>query len=222
MVALPTSHPLYISMSRPTASASTPMLRLQRTTSSLTASSLSQSRPTTGGRQGGTPQGASTTVRPRMGCSPRPTSPRMRMADVFYGQHSTTRFPSRRLESPSKVCSPKVSPMPSRQVSPFPSRLGSPMVSPVVSPRPRHRECAGSASAETLSRLKLCQTDAYAEDKVDEVIDGEAKCLVRSRRGDLHRMREDHRNPSYRNANKSATSLSSSVSSKARPAKGWR
>jgi len=144
------------------------------------------------------------------------------MADVFYGQHSTTRFPARRLESPSKACSPKVSPTPSRQASPFPSRLGSPMVSPMVSPRPRYRECAGSASAETLSWLKVCQTDTYAEDKVDELIDGQAKCLVRSRRGDLHRMREDLRNPSYRNATKSATSLSSSVSSKARPAKGWR
>eukprot|EP00927_Polykrikos_kofoidii_P002313 TRINITY_DN10891_c0_g1_i4.p1 TRINITY_DN10891_c0_g1~~TRINITY_DN10891_c0_g1_i4.p1 ORF type:complete len:496 (-),score=51.53 TRINITY_DN10891_c0_g1_i4:29-1432(-) len=133
---------------------------------------------------------------PRKSSPPRATSPRARMADFFFEQNAGILH---RLTQESQQPVPRTSSPTPRWSSPGPS----------CSPTREVR-----ASDETLAMLKRCQTDTHVEDQVEEVIidNGYPRRSAQTRFA-----RESLRNPAYRNATKSATSLAA----RAKPPR-WR
>jgi len=130
---------------------------------------------------------------------PKPTSPRMRMNDLLFGPHSPTRVPS---TSPPRTYPSSCYRAPVRTGSPRASRMNS----PCRSPRGRDGRDGLGASNECLLWLKRCQSDAHVEDTVEQKMIDEADSPSKHMQYRMY-TKDQLRNPTYRNATKSATSL---------------
>mmetsp|Transcript_47241 Transcript_47241/g.125467 ORF Transcript_47241/g.125467 Transcript_47241/m.125467 type:complete len:239 (-) Transcript_47241:67-783(-) len=144
--------------------------------------------------------------RPRDTGPPRTTSPRPRMSDVLHGDY-LSQTPGQRLHSPQRTyCGPSVLVQRARGTS----RCTSPCKSPRGLAGDGSPRQSLKASNECLNHLRWLQSDMNVEDTVDEIL---AK-QVNSQREvsldlelDVSFARSNLRNPTYRNATKSATSL---------------
>eukprot|EP00928_Gymnodinium_smaydae_P081027 TRINITY_DN64608_c0_g1_i1.p1 TRINITY_DN64608_c0_g1~~TRINITY_DN64608_c0_g1_i1.p1 ORF type:complete len:344 (-),score=51.35 TRINITY_DN64608_c0_g1_i1:78-968(-) len=122
----------------------------------------------------------------RAGSPPRPTSPRQRMSDV-------------KLQWNPAPLSPR--PVVPRSPSPR-DDVRSSLLTACSSPRLGWRGEA-RASDECLAWLRTCQTDSYVEGRVEVMIGNNAKRAS----PEFRFAQQQLKNPSYRNATKSATSL---------------
>jgi len=128
---------------------------------------------------------ASALQAPRRNSPPRPTSPRLKMCDVLQ-QTSVPNFQKTQTRSRR------------------PSGYSGSNASPVSSPRMSFRPESPRASDECLMWLKHWRADAHAEEKVQEMLTDRNSP---KRSLEQRFAREQVRNPAYRNATKSATSL---------------